>query len=504
MEKTFIDEVNISVFLTHIEITPYKIGDCPEIERMMSKYDKATHSWIPISLYIEDDTLYLPKGFSLTIIEKYFRGVPHKFTHCDINNTFKEGEALYPPKSRIQEDAINFLTSKDSFSYSARYNQLGLNIDTGDGKTYSAVTAILKIKKKAIIITHQEKLKTQWIKTFKEMTTFDNSRLCNISGTMVIDLILGNEESKEYKKATKQDKNGEYYDGADIYFVNHQTLNAYARIHGWKTIGELFKRIRVGIKVIDESHKFFENTFMIDCFTNTEKTFYLTATFGRSDDKELRIYNTAFSSVVRYGEETVFLDEKRKHINFVIVYFRSIPKNGTPIVRNSYGFSSYRYIDYELHESNGALERVLKEILKKTEHLEGKTLVISPKTDSVDHFAEYIRDLTDKEVGTVYSKNGEELNKINLKKDIISSTVKSVGEGTDIKGLRVLINLEPIGSKSLADQVRGRLREYDSEKDTFLFYPVDITLKEPYNFLKRILPIMKKKCKKIITIRIDV
>lgn len=336
------------------------------------------------------------------------------------------------------------------------------------------------------------------------MTTFDNSRLCNISGTMIIDLILGNEESKEYKKATKQDKNGEYYDGADIYFVNHQTLNAYARIHGWKTIGELFKRIRVGIKVIDESHKFFENTFMIDCFTNTEKTFYLTATFGRSDDKELRIYNTAFSSVVRYGEETVFLDEKRKHINFVIVYFRSIPKNGTPIVRNSYGFSSYRYIDYELHESNGALERVLKEILKKTEHLEGKTLVISPKTDSVDYFAEYIRDLTDKEVGTVYSKNGEELNKINLKKDIISSTVKSVGEGTDIKGLRVLINLEPIGSKSLADQVRGRLREYDSEKDTFLFYPVDITLKEPYNFLKRILPIMKKKCKKIITLRMDV
>ena len=45
---------------------------------------------------------------------------------------------------------------------------------------------------------------------------------------------------------------------------------------------------------------------------------------------------------------------------------------------------------------------------------------------------------------------------------------------------------------------------YDSEKDTFLFYPVDITLKEPYNFLKRILPIMKKKCKKIITIRMDV
>ena len=108
-----------------------------------------------------------------------------------------------------------------------------------------------------------------------------------------------------------------------------------------------------------------------------------------------------------------------------------------------------------------------------------------------------IRDNFDDEVGVVYSKNDKETNKENLQKKIISSTIKSVGEGVDIKGLRVLINLEPIGSKTLASQLRGRLREYSKEDDTYLFYPVDTTIPESTALLKRILPTMKKKCKEI-------
>ena len=82
--------------------------------------------------------------------------------------------------------------------------------------------------------------------------------------------------------------------------------------------------------------------------------------------------------------------------------------------------------------------------------------------------------------------------------DIISSTIKSIGEGDDIKGLRVLINLEPIGSKLLADQLRGRLREYSKDEDTYMFYPVDTSIKECTDFLKRVMPVMKRKCKEII------
>ena len=169
-----------------------------------------------------------------------------------------------------------------------------------------------------------------------------------------------------------------------------------------------------------------------------------------------------------------------------------------PKVDNAFGFSGYRYIDYELKNSNGVLLDLLNYILENTSHLEGKTLILSSKVESVEYIANYVRSITDKSVGTVHGNNTNEVNKENLQKDIISSTIKSVGEGTDIKGLRVLINLEPIGSKIVANQVQGRLREYSSTDDTLLFYPVDTTLEQPINLLKRILPTMKIKCKEII------
>ena len=100
-------------------------------------------------------------------------------------------------------------------------------------------------------------------------------------------------------------------------------------------------------------------------------------------------------------------------------------------------------------------------------------------------------------VGMIFSDNTEEENNENKEYRYISSTIKSVGEGFDLPGLRVLINLEPIGSSILADQVQGRLREYNSTDDTYLFYPVDLTIEECYNTSKRVVTAMKRKCKAI-------
>lgn len=478
----------IRVFHTHIEVYPYEAGQVPQIERMMSKYDPTTHKVIPIGYFIQNDILYLPRGFNTTILEREFHNTPTLVSKCDDYCKIKKGTAKLKPKSTMQENAIKFLCSEDEYAYTARYSQFGLNLDTGDGKTYATITSILKLKLRTIIITHQEKLKSQWIETLEEKTSFPMEEVCNISGTDVIDEIMKGKISGE------------------IYFVNHQTLSAYARSHGWSSIRDFFKKIKVGIKVIDEAHKFFENTLMIDNFSNTFKSFYLTATFGRSDPSEASIYKKSYNAMVRFGEETLNYEEKRKHINFVVVYFNSHPEYGIlPNITTNYGFSSYKYIDYELNmEPNNSLMKVVYKILEQTQHMEGKTLVISPKKETVDLLADKISDYTGKEVGKIYSNNSEKENAKSKEKDIISSTIKSIGEGADIKGLRILIDLEPVGSKTLADQVRGRLREYSETDDTFLFYPVDMSLPDSYNLLKRIMPVMKRKCKKIIFMKMNV
>ena len=55
----------IRVFHSHIEVFPYKEGDCPEIEKMMSVWDPKTFKRDKIGFYILNDVLYLPRGYWL-------------------------------------------------------------------------------------------------------------------------------------------------------------------------------------------------------------------------------------------------------------------------------------------------------------------------------------------------------------------------------------------------------------------------------------------------------
>ena len=473
---------SIKIYQTHIEVSPYKKGDNKDLEASMSYWDNVMHKYIPMTYYIEDDILYLPRGTNPRILETAFRVKPQVGYGHDPFDRIEFGEGLFEPKSKIQENAINFLCSTGDFCHTSRYAQLGLNLGTGEGKTYSAIYSILALKIKGLIITHQEKIKQHWIDTLVKKTSIPIDRIVNISG------------SNEISKINKGELEG------DIYLVNHQTLQGYAKTHGWKRIRVMFQTAKIGIKVIDESHKYFENTFMIDNFSNCYKTFYLTATFGRSDYKEEKLYHKAFSNLIRFDDSKI---EKRKHTRFIVCYFRSIPQGKQPSVRTIHGFSNYKYIDYELnfskrYKSNEAILKGIEKILTETSHLKGKTLILSPKKESVDLIADKVYEITGHHASKIYSNNTSDENEEAKNSRYISSTSKSTGEGTDIKGLRVLILVEPIGNPLLINQIQGRLREYSDTEDTYFFYLVDTTIKESYNTVKAIMPVMKKKCKDII------
>ena len=58
----------VRVFHSHIEVYPYKEGDCPDVERMMSKYNTITHKRVPIGYYILNNILV---NFEVLVL-KYF------------------------------------------------------------------------------------------------------------------------------------------------------------------------------------------------------------------------------------------------------------------------------------------------------------------------------------------------------------------------------------------------------------------------------------------------
>ena len=119
----------IRVFNSHIEVFPYKKGDAPNIEKLLSKYDAVKHKYVQIGFYIEDNILYLPRGINLTLLKDTFNSIP---TMVNIYDNFEKtdgGNMKFPPRDRIQEEAIDFLTCTGKFANGNKYTQFGLNLD---------------------------------------------------------------------------------------------------------------------------------------------------------------------------------------------------------------------------------------------------------------------------------------------------------------------------------------------------------------------------------------
>ena len=487
MEKAY----SIRVYHTHIEVYPYTLGDMPYIEKMYSKWDEATFKYIVVGYHIENDTLYLPKGTSLSRLSRLFKATPVMVSASDPAGVLSLPlQMTREPRDRIQKESIDFLVSDNEFKKGIYYTQYGLNLNTGDGKTYCMIAAIAALRTRAIVITHKTRIKDQWYNEFLTMTDISEDKIMRIEGSSDIRRIMSGDVD------------------ADIFIVNHQTLAYYARDNSWEHVRLFFKKLRVGIKIIDEAHKFFRNTLLIDFFSDVKRSYYLTATFTRNDPKEIKIYNTAFSQCYRFGEETIDYEERRKHIVFMPILYRSKPTfmQIKHVIGGAYGFNSYRYIDYALKgDPNHTMMKVLKKIIHKIDddNLEGRILITSPKIESINMIADALREETDRSIGCIYSKQSKEKNAESFEKDIISTTINGIGEGDNVKGLRVIINVDPIGSKGLADQLRGRLREYSPTEDTYMFYLIDMGIQYTHDMYKRIEPVMRRKCKEIVRISMD-
>jgi superfamily II DNA or RNA helicase len=328
----------------------------------------------------------------------------------------------------------------------------------GTGKTFCTAYASTALNTKVIIITPNDAIKSQWIATYKSMFDYKEQDVLNITGSGIITAIV-NDRIKE----------------ADVYFVNHQTLQSYLSQTSYIEFHDFFKKIKVGIKVFDESHQYFLNVLTVDFFTDTERTWYLTATFDRSDKSESKCFQKAFSTVVSFNESEADIN-KAKHVMYHIVYFNSrITPYQLRKVIGWQGLTSVAYGKYAFFDDpNDSAYEVIKIILEKIKDVEGKILIFIPLIDAIDIIVKKIKmDFPDKSVMAYHSKVDRDEKESVSKRDIIVSTIKSTGTGKDIPGLRCVICAEPVASKVLIEQMIGRLRQYAEDKDTYYFDIVD-------------------------------
>lgn len=465
---------------TSFEILNYKLGDCDALEKYLSVWDADTYTLKPYGYMYDEDNmrLLIPRGVNIGYLEKLLDSVvgmdytPDPYGKVSI-------KLKTMPKNDNQKKMISFLIGENEFLYTKKYSQMLLNAGTGTGKTYVSTAAMTFIGTPTIIITHMDRIKDQWFTTFTNMTDLDTSHICDISGATAINKLLKDGYNPKFK----------------VYLVNHGTILAYAKKHGWSSIGDLFKKLQIGLKIYDESHLNFENIIRIDLNTNTKRTFYLTATFDRTDRGEARLFNICFKNLVRYGEEVS--QDSSKHIIYLGLLYNSRPPLDVQSHMKTFkGFSGTRYADYL--STNDMFYDSIKYSIDFFQRADGRILILAAKTDLADMIRDFIKEhYSEKSVRSYHSKVSPDEKIKALEADIICSTSKSFGTGVDIPNLRVIIMTESYASKVLAQQVSGRLRRIDGYDHCFYCELIDIGFRRVFDMYRSRLPVFKSKCGKV-------
>lgn len=476
-------EHKIIVKHSHIEITDYTLGDAPQLEKSLSKWQ---YKYIAIAFaYNEEKSiLYVPRAIDIPYIERMF----DSHAHYDMyNNKFDQVDIYMknPPLNDMQKKMISYLAGRYEFEYTLNKSQLMLDIFTGKGKTYCTIAAISLFKSRSAIFCHDGDKIDEWKGDLLEHSYIDEEDIYIIQG------------KKSIKRLLEPD-----FKLPKIYLISHRTIDNYSKTDV-DLLTALFIKMRIGIKVFDEAHKEFYSMIKIDLFTNTKRTFYLTASPDRSDHAESTVYKLYFKNVIFYGSEELMTEDEI----YALGVFINMNTKPTVIeqgqCQTKQGFSSSMYSQQLFKgKSREPLMEAIKSALTiaNSNGDDMRVAIYITSINSIDTMKLWlIEDLgiEESDIGRYHSKvpkAEKELAKNKCK--YILTTISSLGTGKNIPNLTTIIDTEAFSSKNTAKQLPGRLREIHGKR---LYYIklLNTGYKKYMNQIKSVKPVLNKVLKKI-------
>lgn len=474
---------------THYRIEDYTLGENTRIENFSSIWDEIRHQYIPLYTYDEESkTLRIPRGVDPSKIESMVDGrVVHDKVYGGRKVTFNMNTI---PRNAVQRRAIRFLTGEDEYGYTRNASQLVLSLPSGGGKTYCAVAAMSLYGLASIIIVHTDEIRTQWEHRLLQYSNIPEKSIVSLKSSEVMHSYMTNDR-KTSKKIS----------GEIVYIITHSLLRSYERQYGYDGLNDLFKRLGIGVKIIDEAHKEFRNTIDIDNSVSVYKNIYLTATFGRTSEIENRIFQRVFQDVykLKVTDEEMGIE---KNVVYITELFTSrATKTDIYGMRNGRGpvskFSIHKYMDYALQK--GLLAQSYKVWLSyfiEKLKIDGMILVISPKKESCRYFYEISQEMYPDKKCCVYTSDSKVDNVEEY--DIVCATAKMFGTGNDIDSVKVMINMEPMGSTINIYQIFHRLMRGNDTEIRYYLDIVDKSVTNVYEMYKRCKPTLESNAKKHI------
>ena len=482
------DNNRIKVTNTSIIIDNYELHESEQLEKPFAKYDPIYHKITYQGLYYDKDNkrLYLPAGMDLWYVrkalnEKYYTRID-PYPYKNISNI----RMKYKPRDREQLETLKFTAGLEEYDGNQFAPQLSINLSTGKGKTYCSIATIAFYQIKSIIITGSNSLLTQWEGNILEYTNLNKSDIFRINGSDICNMILNGSSNKS--------------ENANIFLCSHGTLRSFGDRYGWDKVGELFKKLGIGMKFYDECHTNYDNMLMIDFFTNVFKTFYVTATPGRSDWRENHIFQISLKNVPNID---LFDENKDPHTSYVAIKWNSNPSalDISKCKSSMYGLDRNKYMEYltkkpEFYE----LLRIIMDIVIKCG---GRSLLYIGTNDGIlrvyywicKNYPEFIGD-----IGIFTSLVSKEDKMKEKNKRILLSTTKSAGLGEHIEGLKLTVVLaEPFKSDIVFRQTLGRTRD----PNTLYIETVDLGFKYTKKYYYAKLPSANKYAEDVSDMTID-
>lgn len=454
-------------------IKDYEMGECRELERNFTVYNPITHSLDILGMYysVKSSTLYIPRGIDLWYVKRALHLKDHTVEQPDPYEQTGIIRMKYKPRDHEQEEALKFMVGLDQYSDNLYKPQLSVNLNTGKGKTYCSIATISFMRIKSIVITGSHSLLKQWKANILEYTDLVDSDIFFISGSPSMNMIL-HEKSNIAKNAK-------------IFLCTHATIRSYCDTYGWTNLKEIFNKLGIGMKFIDEAHTNFDNMLMLDFFTNTYKTFYVTATPARSDWSENKIYQLSIKNVPGID---LFDAEKDPHTEYIAIKYNSRPTAyDIHSCKNAYGLNRMKYIRYLI--KNPIFWKMMHIVMDMYLKCKGRGLFYIGTNEGIVAVYNWICINYPQMIGLVgiYSSIvSNEQKAIEKNKKLLLSTTKSAGLGEHIEGLKMTVVVaEPFRSEVIARQTLGRTRD----PDTFYVELVDMGFKQTRNFY-----IAKMKC----------
>ena len=344
-----------------IVINDYNLGDIPRLESYFTIFDRITYTKSYKGMMYDEVNrrLFLPRGLDVYFIKKFVESEPVREYNSDPFFPTSEILIKYLPRDDVQKEALAFILGKGEYYPNQNATQLSVNLPTGKGKTYVTIAALTYWRARTIVIASTTGWLDQWKNCVGEYTNIDENReVLVLNGSVAIHKVLnGITDVSKYK----------------VFLVTHSTLQSFGNTNGWHTIGELFKKLQVQLKVYDEAHLNFDNICYVDYSTNTRKTLYLTATPGRSDETENFIYKLYFKNIPAIN---LFDEDSDPHTRYTALRFNSrpTPQDMRECSNQAYGLNRNAYVNHIV--CNNSFYDMMYIVMDKVIKIDGKVLSI--------------------------------------------------------------------------------------------------------------------------------